>query len=456
MSDFHPAVFSRRARWTGGVALCYPVFILFIAASLLWPRGSAAEETISIVEAYRMAIANHEAVRIANEGVVQAETNVTKATSRLLPNLTAEGAYTMYSEQKTSGNGFIIQPDNSSSVNLKLTQPLYSGGKEWNFRRQAKMLVEKSRQGLDLSKESVVRITARAYFGVLKAVRDYDIKSAALKRAVERRKVAEARLKVGEVTKSAVLRAEAEVAGAEAELTRAGANLTDSKTLLKRVLGTDKDFSVTDPTAEPEVSADVESLVKTAFDKRLDYRQSLLDQKVASEGISYARGNFLPSLRLEGLATYKDSSPETSFLLKDSVSASVILTYPIFEGFLRTSELSEAKSKFRESELRRLGLKRDIEVEVRDAYNNVESVKAVIDSYRKQLDFAQEDYKMVFEQFKYGLATTVDVIDADTVLISAERSLMNATYDFELAKVELKYSLGVLLDGVKGDAAAKP
>jgi hypothetical protein len=48
---------------------------------------------------------------------------------------------------------------------LKLTQPLYSGGKEWSFRRQAQMLIEKSRDGLELSKESVVRLAARRTSG---------------------------------------------------------------------------------------------------------------------------------------------------------------------------------------------------------------------------------------------------------------------------------------------------
>jgi outer membrane protein TolC len=104
------------------------------------------------------------------------------------------------------------------------------------------------------------------------------------------------------------------------------------------------------------------------------------------------------------------------------VSASIVLTYPIFEGFLRGPS-SRSAQQVEEAELRGSALKGH-RGRGEDAYNNVESVKAVIDSYRKQPRFAEEDYRMVFEQFKYGLATTVDVIDADTVLISAQRSLM--------------------------------
>ena len=63
--------------------------------------------------------------------------------------------------------------------------------------------------------------TGRAFFNALKAARELEISEASLKRARERRKVASSRLKVGEVTRSVLLRAEADVAGAEADLIRA-------------------------------------------------------------------------------------------------------------------------------------------------------------------------------------------------------------------------------------------
>ena len=101
--------------------------------------------------------------------------------------------------------------------------------------------------------------------------------------------------------------------------------------------------------------------MKTAFERRKDYRQRVLEEKAAGEGITYAKGNFKPQLRLEGLYSWKEQNPQTTFFQQDSMSASVVLTYPIFEGGLRVAELSEARSRFREAELRRLSLKRDIE-----------------------------------------------------------------------------------------------
>ncbi len=124
----------------------------------------------------------------------------------------------------------------------------------------------------------------------------------------------------------------------------------------------------------------------------------------------------------------------------------MVLSFPIFEGGLRIAEVSEARSKFRDADFKRLALKRDMELQITEAVNRMTTAKAVIESYKRQRAFAEEDYKMVFEQFKYGLATMVDIIDADSTLISAQSSFMNSTYDYELSKLEYKAVIGALLE----------
>ncbi len=125
-----------------------------------------------------------------------------------------------------------------------------------------------------------------------------------------------------------------------------------------------------------------------------------------------------------------------------------MLTFPIFEGGLRKAEVAQAKSVYAQADLVTLSLKRDIAVQVREAYDRLKALKAVTESFRKQVSFAEENYRMVFEQFKFGIATTVDVIDADTTLISAQSSLSNSTYDQAFAAVELKYNVGAVMEEI--------
>lgn len=429
---------SARSRMTG-LRIC-----VLLAAMFLPDLSFAgdAEKNITLDEAYRFALSSHEAVSIAKEGVLQAESSVDKALSQILPKLNAEGSYTVYNEHRLYG-GNVMQPDDYSRLDLKLTQPIYSGGRESTARRQADIISSRSRAGQDVARDGVIRLTARAYYGLLKTEREMEIKIAALKRADERQKVAAARLKVGEVTRAALLRSEALLAGAQAELIRAQGDVKNARSFFVRITGISGDFKLVEPPERVTTIQEADALIKTALDQRADYRQSALDERAADEGISYAKSWFLPSLRLEGAYAWREQHPK-SYYQRESYSGAVVMSWPIFEGGLRYAELSEARSRHREAELRRLALKRDIEVQVIEAVDRLESVSAALESYKKQLSFAEEDARMVSEQFKYGLATIVDVIDSDSALVNAQRSLMNAIYDYELSKLELKGAVGRL------------
>lgn len=402
-----------------------------------------AEKTITLDEAYRLALTSNEAIGIAQEGISQADSNVDKAFSQILPRLNAEGSYTVFSEQKLYA-GSVIQPDDYARVDVKLTQPIYTGGREYAARRQARIISSRSKAARAAAREAVIRLTARAYYGLLKVERDVEIKVAALKRAEERQKVAVARLKAGEVTRTTVLRSDALLAGAQAELIKAQGDVKNARSLLSRITGISGGFHLAEP---PELAAslqDADALIKTALAQRSDYKQSLLDERAADEGISYAKSWFMPSLRLEGTYTWREQHPASYVYPKESVSGAVVISVPIFEGGLRYAELSEARSKRREAELRRFALKRDIEVQVVESINRLESVSASLETYKRQLSFTEDDARMVAEQFKYGLVTIVEVIDSDSALVSAQRSLMTAAYDLELAKIELKAATGRL------------
>ena len=427
------------------------LWFLFLLVTGHWSLVTvvhAEERTITLAEASRLAIAGYESVKLSEEDLYQAEAGIDKAISQILPTITADANYTKYSESATSG-GFNVQPDNSSSFSVKLSQPLYSGGKEWSLWRQAKKKTVAGMSGLTAAKEEVVLDVSRIYYSVLKSKKTVEIKDAALKRALEQRKVAVARFQVGDVTKAIVLRAEADVAGAETELISAKKDLLVAKDKLARFLGISGDFKTAEPDIQPAPQTSLDKLVSLSLEKRQDYIQSKIDEDIALEAINYAVGNFLPSLKLEGVYSRRDQEPKSTFFNEDSMYAGITFTYPIFEGGLRRAELNEAKSKKRQTEFKKMSLRKDIELEVREASHNLLAFNSIIESFKRQVLFAEENYNMVFKQFQYGISTNVDVIDANTTLVSGQRGLANAQYDYQLAILELKKKVGILLEEMK-------
>lgn len=433
----------------GSIRLMTALFITVLFLPLIGVGSAVAVEgqgggrLITLSDAYRLSVPGHEDVEIAGQGVLLAGTDIRKVDSEFLPSITAEGSFEKFTTNKRA-SGFLLQPDTSRELRLLVSQPLFNGGSSWNGRRAAVLSMKKSREGVKAAGEVIMRDTARAYFNVLKSIRDVEIQTSALERAVSRKEVAAVRFEVGEVTKADLLRAESEEAGAEADLITAKSALRNAKSIFRRFVPVAGDFHLEDPRIKSEALLNPEELIKTAYRNRLDLTQSELAKEIADLEIKKAWSGFLPSLRVDGLYARRDRNPSTSFLLKESISATAVLTYPLFEGGLRVAELNEAKTKSRIEGLRMRGLKKDIIVQVSQAYNDVQSKEAVIRSLTRQLSFASENYKMVFEQFKSGVATSVDVTDANTQLLTADRSLMNASFDLELAVVELKYATGTL------------
>lgn len=425
-----------------------------LAFSLAFPALTSASEKMTLIDAYRLALDNHESIAIAREQLIQSEKTTSMAYSLILPKVSATGTYKKYSEKKNAG-GFLIQPDNNTSIEVRVEQLLYGGGRSISGIRQAKKGVSAKRISLEYVSELVIIETARAFYGALRAAREVEIKESSLNRAQEQQKVSRARLRAGTATKTLVLRADAEAAGITAELISARSELKNAIWRLARITGAKATEIVAYPPPEDELpDLKVDELVELALNERRDYRILGLEREIARHGVSYARGGFLPTVTLEGVYSYRDQSPKTSFLLDESVYGGVNVSVPLFEGGLKRAELGEAKSKLRETELERLSLMRDIEIEVREAYNNIETLSSIMESFSRQLSFAQENYDMVFKQFSYGILDNMDVIDADATLVEAEMGLMNANYDHQLGILELERSVGLLLSEVEDSLKA--
>ncbi len=428
-------------------------FISFIFVTLFFftalPSGGSAG-TLLLEAAYRLALENHESIAASREALFQSERSIEKARAGLRPSVVADATYIKYSEEKMKG-AFLIQPDSAQRFDLTVDQPLYTGGRATSYIRQSEKGAEAGSEAVAISEEEVVIETARAYFGALKAAGEVEIKGASLKRAAQQQRVSKARLKAGTAIKTLVLRADAEAASITAELIGARREARNWLDILARITGLQGVIIVTDP-PEPAFAGkkgDVDSLIKTARERRRELRVKELDVAAASDGIGLAKGSFRPYVKLTGSYSYRDQSPETSFQLKEFLYGGININYPIFEGGLRKAELEEARSLHREALLDKLAAGRDIELEVRAAYNDVASLASVMESFEKLLSFARENYDMVFKQYKYGLADNMDLIDADSTLVEAEMGLMNARYDYHLSILELKKSMGILLDEIK-------
>jgi len=418
------------------------VLLLALAVS---PTTRAAE-SITLQDAYNAALTSYETVKISQENTVQADSKVDQAWTYIYPKVTGQGSYLRYNETlPPNGGALIFQPLGQLQAAVVLTQPLYTGGRALAALRAAKTMQKSSRDDLSSTKQSLLLSVSEAYYAVLRSQRVVEVSRGALERMERHKKVTEqeAATRRTKANVSALLRANTLVDQARIFLVTAESNLKTARQRLNLLTQLPEDAAVADPPALQAPPEPVQTLQEQALKDRDDYVSSQLGQKVAKENVAITRGAHYPQIYAEGGIRYMDSNPAT---LMDATTyyGGVVLQVPIFEGGLMKAEVAEARSKQRQSELSTELLKRTIQNEVAEAYLNYQTLSTVLETAKTQFEYARKNFDTVESLFSEGLLPSLSVIDAQQALFLAERELVAASIEQQLAVLRLQRSVGVL------------
>jgi outer membrane protein len=411
---------------------------------------------------YKLAFERSEKIKISEENLYISEREKDRALAALLPTLSAYWNTTQYNESKIRITGVapdrntaVLQPDSSYSWGLRLDQSFSLSFRELTAFSISKENIVKSGYDLSVVRESYLLDVSNAYYGLLRAKESLDIANAEVERLTKYRDAAKVRLKVGEVTKTAVLRAEAELSGAQSTQIIAKNGSASAKALLARVVGLEGDFDIKetskdiqDATAVNSAAA-LDSMKQSAFSERAELKSLEVQKKTAEDQVRYAGGAFWPNLSVEGVYAKNDSYPSPGFHNTESIYGGIKLNFPFFEGGLRVAELREAKARLKQAELSYEDKKKDIGIEVENAYLDLRTQEGILAKFREQVAYAEDNYKAVSKQFEFGLANTLDVIDANTTLVTAERQLADTKYNYQLSALRLQRTTGALLKNIE-------
>lgn len=440
-------------------------FILACTA-LLATAAAAQEYTLS--DLYQQALKNSEKMKMAQENLYIAQYGKDKAWAVLMPRVTAYGTYNRYSEEKYNAyttqlalpaplstniniqNSVLIQPTESGTWGVRADQSFSLSVRELTALKVAGQTITKNEFDLEAAKSDFVLIVASAYFDAMKAKKALEITAANLERLTQYRNSVEKRVMVGELTKTALLRSEGELSGARADYLKATNAFQLARFTLARITGIEDEFRLKETALPAQENIELNALRAIAFDKRSDLKSYDMQVQIAEGYVTFARGSFWPNVNLAGSYNRADQNPVTQTLNRESLMGVVSLQFPFFEGGLRAAEYREAKAKERQAKLAYNDVKKSVGIEIQGAYLDLQTQKGALQFSEDQLTFAQDNYGAVARQFDNGLATNLDVMDANSLLLSAERSVADAYYNYQLAYLRVKRSNGTLLQFVIG------
>jgi outer membrane protein len=434
-------------------------YLLIIFFFIVTP--TFANELYTLKDLMKIALEKAETINITREEELISKYDKTKAISTLIPDISLYGSHRRYTDEKRSGRRInipgtdsyvnidtIVQPESSSNWGARLDQTYSLGGREFIGISIANENIRRSKYEVERVSEDYLMEVANAYFSVLMAKRNVEIAKANRDRLETHRDDAEKRYLVGEDTKTVLLRAAAELSGSESDLVRVKNNLRFAKIYLARLVGIGLKYDINEVDLEEPDITDVDKLLAEAYDNRPEIKQSELDKIIFDKQIKYARSAFFPDVGIEGVYSKTDLDPESAedgSVADESIYFGLSMTFPVFEGGFRRADVAQAKAQRRQAALSYFDTKKSINVEVEDAYLDCLTERRNLESYKDQLVYAKDNYRLVSRQFNVGLASSVDYIDANTLLLTSERQVSDAFYNYQLAIVRLKKAIGRLM-----------
>lgn len=422
---------------------------IFIAIIFLYfPYAVLADESLNWQDCVREAAKNNPQLISAVEVVNQQKSGRDITASGLLPQVTVSGGASRTKTTTQSASGSRLSTiANSYSYGLSGSQLIFDGFKKINDTNSAVENIKAAEQGY-LFTSSSVRLNLRsAFVNLMKAQELVRVTEDIVKIRRNSLELIALRFQGGLEHKGALLTAEANMAEADFELSQAKRGIGSAQRQLINRMGR-RDFNPIE--AKGDFTIDDAAKQKPDFDMIAKNNPSVLQaaakKNAAAFNVKSAYGDFYPSI--SGSAG-TDKTGAKWPPRNTQADAGVSVTMPIFEGGLKTAQLSQAKAAYNQAEADERTALYTVVGSLEQTWAAFQDAIETVDVQRKTLDAAQERSKIAEAQYATGFITFDNWIIIEDALVSAKRAYLGGQANALLAEAGWIQAKGETLEYAK-------
>ncbi len=399
---------------------------------------------LTLEEGLKAVTDNGRDVKIAQSDEAIAREAVSLARAPWLPFVDLYGRETWLRyqpEAKTPFGPMATAQDQFTTYGIRATQTLYDFGKTSSAIDSAKFgLQAREIEALRARNQSALDFIV-SYLDLLESEKRLHVAGEEVTRYEAHRKDAEARLKAGVITRNELLQSEVTLADSRQRLLTAedlrSLKASRINSLLLKPLNDPVQADEVKPS--PATGITLEAAWAAAEADSADIRD--LDAKIAakSESVRTIEAEFLPTLYLTGGYEYQENQNQVH-PRNWSLIAGVNIN--LFSGGASRSRVGMANSELRSLKLIREKMLDTVKLAVKAAYLDQQTSRQKVEVANTAVAAAVENLRLQKLRFKEGVGTTTEVLDAVTLLSTAESNLWHATYAMQRAEANLLYTMG--------------
>ena len=419
------------------------IFILSFILISLCSKGYS----ITLYDALKQTYKDNTQLNAERENFKASEEDINISKAEYKPSLTLSGSKSVEETNKLtnqSGGDATINDVDPFTTSIKLEQTLLDFDRSISHERNI--------IGLDLAKAKLIKKEQDIFFEAIEAYTQLilaretlDINKRnlnLLNRQVENDKI---RLDRGQITITDLSQSESSFAGAQAKFIESKNDLLISKLTYENIIG-----KIQDPNLLQKNSRAIVSIPKSLNDaisiskiNNPDILIAKFELNQTEKDLESSKADLKPTAALSLERSYsEDASSTIDKREKDTLTTT--LSWPFYSGGKKRSTINKNANL---TSRKRLLLDYTIQTNdtnVTSAWSSLESSRSYLDSIRVQVKAAKIANEGIVAEYERGSRTTLDVIQSNSLLLSAQISLASSERNYLLSQYNLLKVVGLL------------
>jgi outer membrane protein TolC len=422
--------------------------------------------SLTLPDCLDLAMKQNPAILKAREEIRRTHGVIMEARAPAIPQINASGDYRNIDRNtidqtplgSTTNTTVFRNQEQPWFAKIEVSQLLYAGGRVSAALRAAKLVDQIAALGLQRTVADTILSVRTNFYQILLNKAQVQVREESVTLLEQQLRDAQSRYDVGAVPRFNVLRAEVELANAKPPLIRAQNDLRLSKESLVKLLAIDSKNQTNDFTPisfEGQLIYEHRAWeLSKALQQALVLRPELLQAErqigVAKANVTVASSGYKPEV--SALANYNWHDSAFSDNIDKTLhgwTVGATMSWALFDGMLTRGRVSQARAQLQEANLDYADTRREVELEVRQAYSDYLQTLELIEAQMKTVEQAEESLRLAEARFRAGTGTQLDVLSAQTALTDARSNEVQALHDYNVAIATLERVTGLTVRGIE-------
>ena len=428
------------------IVLCLLIIPFFSGPGVL--AANEIETPLSLKKAILIALDANLGIENFRQETNAALAKKNESRTYFYPTFNATYQYKRNEEENSSPLIGIITPEEEYTFIASVTQPLFTGFSVLNQYKMTKLGLDLAKTNEKLARQDVILQATTAYYLILKAEKFVNVGKETVTQISAQKDVVNNFYKVGMSPLNDLLEAEVLLANAKQRVVRALNDLESAKSQMNVILRRpiDQPIGVVDILSYDPFAYDLGYCLTQADENRLEIQIADMEIALAEKDIELRKKDYYPSVSLKGsyyrFGTEWDVNGGDGISDESTWDIKAIASWDFWQWGRSSYGVREKKSRLAQALLKKSQIQDGIHFKVKQAFLDMKAAEKNIKTVETAIEQAKENYRINEERYQEQVATSTDVLTAQTLLTATMTNYYTALYDFKIAKASLFREMG--------------